>query len=131
MNKDISYATTFWITNISERDVSLSDLNISIRAMTSVNLLDAHHYPHLTLEILQKSEQMGSLLKKKDKLKHRQVSPIIEKPKYIPIHLEAFIPSRQHSDLEIKYNTYDELNIVNDEEILSNITDIPATKSTK
>lgn len=111
---------TFWITNISNRDVALADLNISIKSMTSVNLLDSKHYAHLTLEMLQKSEQSGSLFKKSDKLVHRKVPPYVL-PKNNMHSLQrdptAVIPSRQHSILEIKEEKYDELNIVDDETI--------------
>lgn len=122
MNKDSS---TFWITNISDRDVSLSDLNISIKSMTSVNLLDNKHYPHLSLEILRQSESSGSLFKKQDKLRHRKVPPPETKQEHIQAHLEAFIPTRQHSNVEIEYKTYEELNIVDEDAMLSDITNIP------
>lgn len=122
---------TFWVTNISNRDVSLGDLNISIKSMTSVDLLDKQRYPHLTLTILQNSEQSGSLFKKRDKLRHRKVPPPESKKEKIQVQLNAYIPSRQHSDLEIKQETYEELNIIDEEIMLSNITDLPTTAKSK
>ena len=120
---------SFWITNISDRDVSLSDLNISIKAMSSVNLLDHNHYPHLTLEILQNSEKSGSLFKKQNKLRHRIAPPPETIPTRTQLYVEAYIPSRQHSDLQIVQETYKELEIIDDDTTISNLTDIATNAS--
>lgn len=120
----IASKSTFWVTNISKRDVALADLAITIRAMSSVNLLDAKHYPHLTVAILNKSEISGSLFKKQDKIKHRQIPPPEVPKEKIQCDTQAVIPIRPRSILEVKEEKYDELNIV-DDEILNNINNLP------
>ena len=127
MKKMINPDNAFWITNISNRDVALSDLGLTIRSMTSINLMDRKHYPHLTQEVLTKSEQSGSLFKKSDKVKHRRVPPPMIKQEWTPVDTSSVIPTRQHSIVEIKQEQYEELNIVNDDELISNITDEPPT----
>jgi len=131
MQKPSKPGPTFWITNISNRDVALSDLNISIKSMTSVNLLNEGHYSHLTLEMLQKSAESGSLFKKRDKLVHRKVPPYVS-PKNNMHSIQrdpaAVMPTRQHSILEIKEEKYDELNIIDDEAI-DKMTNDPTIKS--
>lgn len=103
---------TFWVTNISNRNVSLTDLNLTIKAFSSVNLLDGKHY-YYTLEQLEKSKLNGSIFNKRNKIKVREVAPEIIKMN-IPFDSETFIPSRQHSVLEIKHINYEELDISDD-----------------
>lgn len=119
---------TFWVTNISQKDVYLEDLGVRVRAMTSINLADYKHYPHLTWEILNKSEISGSLFKKQKSIKHRKVEPELPKKNYIELDTNAAIPTRQHSGLEIKEEQYDELNIVDDDVIASINNVAPPTK---
>ncbi len=64
----------FWITNISNRDVMLSDLGLSIKRGESRNLLDSKHYTY-TKDHLQKSLESGSLHKKSNIIKVREVVP--------------------------------------------------------
>ena len=106
---------TFWVTNISDRNVTLRDLNVSIKSFTSVNLLDIKHYPHITLEMLEKSEKSGSLFAKKTMVKHRKVSPEGVKKTQVLFDRYATIPSRQHSILQIKQENYEELNITDEQ----------------
>ena len=72
----------FWIVNVSKMDVSLADLNVTVRSYTSVNLLDSAHY-QLSEEQIQFSLEKGSLHKKRDKIKVRLHAPIPEKPRLI------------------------------------------------
>lgn len=111
---------TFWVTNISNRNVSLSDLNISIPAFSSVNLLDSKHY-HLTEKQLEDSLVKGSLFAKRDKIRKRKVPPISIKEN-INIDKETVIPDRQHSIYEIKHEEYDSL-IVSDDEFAAQNAD--------
>lgn len=104
---------TFWITNISNRNVSLTDLNLTVKALSSVNLLDKKHYDY-TLEQLQISASRGSLAKKKDKLFIRQLAPQIIQ-KNIFLNREAIIPNRERSLYNIKEEHYEEL-AVSDED---------------
>lgn len=118
---------SFWITNLSNTDIGLSDLGVTIKANTSINLLDSKHYPYITLDILQKSENSGSLYKKKNKIAHRKFPPnvIIKK---IPFDIQSTIPTRQRSIVEIKQEQYEELTIT-DDDLIANISS--ANNSTK
>ena len=107
-NKD-----SFWLTNMSNRNVSLADLNLTIKAYSCVNLLDSRHY-YYTLEQLQKSEKSGSIFKKRDKVIVRKVKPEVLQAN-IPLLRETFIPSREKSILEIKEEVYEELNVSDEE----------------
>jgi hypothetical protein len=102
---------TFWITNISDRNVSLADLNLTIKAFTSVNLLDNKHYSY-TLQQLEMSALKGSLYKKSNRLKRRNVPPPIIKSD-MSILNEASIPSRERSVYNIKQEVFEELDGAN------------------
>jgi len=103
----------FWITNISNRNVSLTDLALTIKAFSSINLLNNKHYSY-SLEQLQKSVTSGSLSKKRDKLVVRQLAPTIIK-KNIAFDRESMIPTRERSLYSIKEEHYEEL-AVSDED---------------
>jgi len=98
---------------MSNRNVSLADLNLTIKAYSCVNLLDSRHY-YYTLEQLQKSEKSGSIFKKRDKVIVRKVKPEVLQAN-IPLLRETFIPSREKSILEIKEEVYEELNVSDEE----------------
>lgn len=66
-----------WITNISKKNVTLRDLNISIPAMRSINLLGKNN--RFNLELVEKSISSGSIFAKRDKIKVRRVAPFDEK----------------------------------------------------
>ncbi len=67
---------TFWVTNVSDRNVCLSDLALTIPARRSMNLLDSRNFSY-TYEQLEASATEGSLFTKRDKIKlgitHRQI----------------------------------------------------------
>jgi hypothetical protein len=117
---------TFWLTNISNRNVSLTDLNLTVKAWSAINLMDTRHYKY-TIEQLRKSEESGSIFKKRDKLVVRKVAPDVESShvsldfltKTITVCKDATIPSRERSILNIKEEYYEELNIdeKNDEKL--------------
>ena len=111
----------FWVTNTCNRNVSLADLNLTIKAFSSVNLLDRKHYSY-TLEQLQKSATNGSLFKKRHIISVRKVEPTIMRMN-IPLSTETYIPNRQRSVLEIKEELYEELD-VSDEQFASENSDI-------
>lgn len=114
-------APSFWITNLSNHDVALYDLGLTIRAWSSINLLDHKHYPHLTQAIAEKSEISGSIFKRRNTIIHRKVPPTSNKTFSISIDQSAVIPTRQHSIVEIKEEKYEELNIVEEDEMLSTL----------
>lgn len=104
-----SEAPTFWVSNLSNRNVSLADLNLTIKAFSSVNLLDGRHY-YYTLEQLQKSMVSGSIFKKRDKIAVRKIAPEILTAN-IPLLRETFIPTRERSTMAINEEKYEELNV--------------------
>ena len=109
-------AVTFWVTNICNMNVSLADLNLTIKAYSSVNLLDKKHYQY-TFEQLTKSVESGSIFKKRDKIVVRKIAPEALKAN-LPFTRETFIPSRERSIYAIKEENYEELN-VSDEQFAS------------
>lgn len=99
----------FWVTNVSNMNVSLADLNVTVKAMSSVNLLDKKHFS-CSKEQLLKSFASGSLFKKRNKIFVRQVVPEIENTNLLFNRNESF-PSRDRSILSIKEENYEELNL--------------------
>lgn len=99
----------FWIVNISNRNVMLADLALSVPAGRSMNLLDQKHFSY-TLEQLQKSVQSGSIFAKSDKIKVRNVPP---KPEILPGIYVMNEPrgSRPRSLVAIEEKHYEELQI--------------------
>lgn len=110
----------FWITNISNRNVSLTDLNLTVKAFSSVNLLDKKHYDY-SPEQLHASASSGSLAKKRDKLVVRQLAPTIIK-KSTAVNRESMIPTRERSLYNIKEEHYEEL-AVSDEDFAKDNAD--------
>lgn len=110
----------FWITNISNRNVTLSDLNLSVRAYSSVNLLDSKHY-HYTEEQLNRSLESGSIFLKKNKIAKRIYAPQTIIKNNIEIDKQSVMPSQSNSIYEIKYEKYDELEVTDDEFAEQNI----------
>lgn len=121
----------FWITNISDRNVSLSDLNISIKPKCSVNLLDKKHY-HFTLEQIVNSVESGSIYKKRDKLFVRKVRPVQSEKKSIIYDPKATRPSIYKSAVKVQEQIYDEL-ILSDEDFAKENADLSteANKTSK
>lgn len=111
--------TTFWVTNISNMNVSLSDLNLTIKAHSSVNLLDDKHYSY-TKEQLDESVKKGSIFKKRNKIFVRKVAPITEKHIVLSIK-DTYIQTRERSIYSIKEEKYEELDMTDDEFIKENI----------
>lgn len=99
----------FWVTNISNRDVSLADLNLTIRAFTSINLLGRRY--HYTLEQLNNSVASGSIFKKRNKIFKRSVPPTLINMNVTGVDENAIIPSRERSVLDIKEEKYEELSV--------------------
>jgi hypothetical protein len=109
---------TFWVTNISCMNVSLADLNLTVKALSSANLLDKRHYQY-TIDQLTKSFESGSIFKKRDKIVIRKLAPEVLKMN-VPFSRETFIPSRERSILTIKDEKYEELNVGEAEQDLIN-----------
>ncbi len=108
----------FWLTNTSKYNVSLADLNLTIKAFSSINLLNSKHYSY-TIEQLEKSAKSGSIFKKRKILSVRKVPPTMIKMN-IPVMEQALIPSRERSVLEIKEEHYEELSVSDEEFAIQN-----------
>jgi hypothetical protein len=100
---------TFWVTNITNLNVSLMDLGLTINARSSVNLLDRKHY-YFTIEQLEQSAKSGSLFKKSNKIVIRKVAPKYEKSK-IELLDHEIRPGFDRPANDIKEEKYEELTI--------------------
>jgi hypothetical protein len=112
----------FWITNISNRNVSLADLNLTVKAFSSVNLLDSKHY-HYSLEEIEVSVKSGSIYKKRDKIFVRAVAPEAISATQIAFKKDERFPDRHLSLFEIKQEKYEELDL-SDEEFANENSDL-------
>lgn len=108
----------FWVSNISSMNVSLTDLALTIKAYDSVNLLSKHYY--FTKEQLDKSVSSGSIFKKRNKIVVRINAPQIFKID-APFTYETYIPSRARSNIQIKEEYYEELQVSDEEYALQNL----------
>ncbi len=107
------FSEQFWVTNISNMNVSLADLALSIPARKTVNLLDARHYS-FNREQLVISATTGSLFKKQSKIKIRKVPPVIETRQMLEVDFNAIVPSRRRSIVQIENIQYEELELSDD-----------------
>lgn len=103
----------FWISNVSNKNVTLADLRLSIPARSHMNLLKKGHF-YYTIEQLEASATSGSLYNKRNIIKVRKVAP--EEPKVKPgkyIANQLIIPSKHKywSQVKIKEEHYEELDI--------------------
>lgn len=105
----------FWITNMSPMNVTLADLAINIKAFSTVNLLDKRHHSY-TLEQLLKSKESGSIFKKRDKIKVRDLAPPNKKPDVIPFIQSSVIPDRTRSIYQIEDKEYEELQVTQEDQ---------------
>lgn len=106
---------TFWITNISKKIVSLSDLAIHIQPLISINLLDSKHHSY-TKEDLIKSATTGSLYKKGNLIKIRKIPPEGQKNQIqISVDPNSILPTKPRSVIEIQKIVYEELNVSDDQ----------------
>ncbi|HVI40449.1 MAG TPA: hypothetical protein VM577_07300, partial [Anaerovoracaceae bacterium] len=99
--------TSFWITNYSNRNVSLSDLRLSVPAHRSMNLLDDKHFSY-TLEQLEASAKDGSLFNKRHLIIVRVDAPqIVVRPGVYISKEPRYVAPRSAITLEEK--VYEEL----------------------
>lgn len=102
--------TEFWVKNTSKMNVSLSDLSLIVPSGQSWNLLDSKHFSY-TLEHLEKSAREGSLFKKSDKIKIRNVPPeeVVKPGIYVAVN--DFRTSKPRSLIKIEEKRYEELEV--------------------
>ena len=110
----------FWVTNICNRNITLHDLNVTIKAYSSVNLLDKKHYNY-SINDLEISLTKGCLFKKRKILFLRKNPPDIIKAN-VTLLSETYIPSRERSAISIKEQKYEELSM-SDEEFITETSD--------
>lgn len=96
----------WWITNISDKNVCLADLAITVPAGQSWNLLDAKHFT-FNIEQLALSRAEGSINAKRDKIKvgitHKQIHKIDG-----PELSKQPIQTRKRSAIKVEETNYDE-----------------------
>lgn len=107
------FSEEFWVTNVSNMNVSLSDLGLSVPARKTVNLLDKRHYS-FNKEELVVSAASGSLFKKRTKVVVRKVPPVVEAQKMLEVDFNAVVPSRRRSVVKIEHIQYEELELSDD-----------------
>lgn len=98
---------SFWVTNVTKKNVCLSDLALTIPAGRSMNLLDQKHF-YYTLEQLHLSVDSGSIYSKRDKIKISDNPPVIPiKPGIYLSKEPRYAPPR--SSIKIEEKIYEEL----------------------
>lgn len=112
----------FWITNISNMNVSLSDLGLTVPARRSMNLLDSRHHS-LSKELLLTSAESGSLYKKRNKIVVRKVPPVSEARQLLEVAYNAAVATRRRSAVKVEEVHYEELD-VSDDEFAMNAADL-------
>ena len=100
---------SFWITNISNVNVSLTDLGITINAKSSVDLLGRRY--DLSEDLLENSLSSGSLYKKRDKLIKRIVPPQIKQDPILDLKKDAVFSNRSKSSVYAEEIKHEELDI--------------------
>lgn len=99
----------FWVTNISNMNVSLLDLGLTVPAFSSINLLDSRHHKFTPAQ-LKKSAEAGSIFKKSNRIKVRVVAPKGSVPGLI-FREDDYMPSRTKSIVPVIVPHYEELNL--------------------
>lgn len=99
----------FWIKNISKKNVTLSDLALSVKAGANLNLLSKHF--SYTVEQLLASAESGSLFVKSSMIKVRNVPPeeLVRPGIYT---FQPFEPAKQFRSLvKVEEKRYEELDL--------------------
>lgn len=103
----------FWITNVSKKNVCLADLALTVPAGASMNLLDSRHFNY-SLEQLKKSSSEGSIFKKNNMIRVRNIPPETEVIPDILVSNQIMQKSRDgkhRSTVKIVEKRYEELNV--------------------
>ena len=112
----------FWIVNISERNVCLSDLALTVPRRGSMNLLDENHFNYTYKELL-KSMQSGSIFKKRHIIKIGKGPPVkIDDQKFEMSKRPIQIRKRSVIDVTETEPDYDEM-IWSDEQYANEMSD--------
>jgi hypothetical protein len=101
----------FWVSNVSEKNVCLADLALTVPARRHINLLDSKHFSY-TLEQLEKSRDSGSLFKKSRLVKVREVAPEpLVKPGKYKSKTPMFMKYNLRAAPEIEEPYFEELDV--------------------
>lgn len=102
----------FWASNISNLNVSLRDLGITLPKNKVCNLLDDRHYS-FTKEQLELSAASGSLYNKRDKILIRKVAPDAPTPSGILVtKMPRFIAQNMaRTKIVVEEVKYEELSV--------------------
>lgn len=91
-------------------DISLGDLRVTIRSMSTVNLLDSKHYS-FTREQLEQSAESGSIAARKGRLHVRRVAPDPPGRREVMIERNGAIIKPLRSQVRIDEPYYEELDL--------------------
>ena len=112
----------FWVVNISERNVCLSDLALTIPRRASMNLLDKAHFSYTYNELLA-SMRIGSIFKKRHIIKIGTGPPVpIDDRKFEVSKRPIQIRKRSIVDVNETEPDYDEI-IWSDEQHANEMAD--------
>jgi hypothetical protein len=111
----------FWVMNITNRNIMLSDLSLNIPAKRFYNLLDSKHF-YYTKEQLEKSLKEGSLYKKSDKIKKCEAKPKFMAPARKKLS-EQPMQMRKRSAVKVTTPQYEEL-IISDEKYAEEMSEL-------
>lgn len=115
--------TEFWVSNISDRNVSLRDLGITLRSKSNVNLLDDKHWS-FNLEQLQLSAESGSLKAKSNMLKVRISAPevLIKSGPQLSTMPRFIAQNTARTKIVVEERVFEELNI-SDEQMANELSE--------
>ncbi len=99
----------FWITNITNTNVNLTDLGFTVKPWMTINILDSRHY-YFTKEQILKSVESGSLYKRRDKIVVRKTPPILNKPHLVTVDENSITPNKSKSSIVVVEKNYEDLN---------------------
>jgi len=101
-----------WVSNISNTDVSLSDLGITIQKYTTVDLFNFKKYPFLNKQLVIQSIQTGSISKRPNKLIIRLLPPEKKKIKNLPVSDKPLTGSLyQKNAVKVDKEVFEELDL--------------------
>jgi hypothetical protein len=110
--------TEFWVNNISDKDVMLSDLRVKIPARRGLNLLSKHY--SFTYEQLKESMHSGSIHKKSAYIKVGQGPPQQAEPVQKTLSKYPII-TKKRSVVKIEEPKFDEF-VFSDEQFAEDMS---------
>jgi hypothetical protein len=113
----------FWVSNISDKNVSLRDLGLTIKSRSNVNLLDDRHY-NFTAEQLELSAAVGSLFAKSNLLKVRVCAPeiLVQAGPQVSKMPRFIAQNTARTMITVEEKVFEELNL-SDEKMADEMTD--------